>query len=71
MLVKFRCPDCESESNFSLAQPTYTGPYRCWKCKSLFTVQMENGVMTSCLPLSQQEFDRQQEAAKQAKARGF
>ena len=61
MILKIRCPKCETEGGFSLADPTYEGPYRCWKCKGLFTIKIENGELKSCEPLSQEEFDKQQE----------
>ncbi len=44
----------------SLAQPGYRGPYRCWKCRELFTIELENNKLKSCEPLSQEDFDRQQ-----------
>ncbi len=61
MIVKIRCPKCDSEGSLSLAQSSYRGPYRCWKCKGLFTIEMVNNELKSCEPLSQEEFDRQQE----------
>ena len=61
MLVKIKCPKCESEGSISLANSTYEGPYRCWKCKELFTITMHNNKLISCEPLSQEEFERQQE----------
>ena len=61
MMLKIKCPKCDTEGSFSLTDPRYEGPYRCWKCRELFTVRMENGELKSCKPLSQEEFDRQQE----------
>jgi len=61
MLIKFTCPQCETEGSISLADLRYEGPYKCWKCKGLFTIVIENDVLKSCEPLSQEEFDRQQE----------
>jgi len=61
MILKIKCPQCETEGGFSLADSTYEGPYRCWKCKGLFTMRIENGELKSCEPLSQEEFDKQQE----------
>ena len=64
MIVKIKCPKCEAESSFSLANSSYQGPYRCWKCKELFTIRVENNEIKSCETLSQEEFDRQQEMEK-------
>ena len=61
MMMKIKCPHCSTDGNFSLAQSDYHGPYRCWKCKTLYTLKIGNDVVQSCEPLSQEEFDRQQE----------
>ena len=61
MLIKIKCPECETEGSISLADLSYEGPYKCWKCKGLFTIKVDNDVLKSCEPLSQEEFDRQQE----------
>ena len=61
MLVRIVCPKCDIEGSISLAQPSYQGPYKCWKCRGLFTVHIENNEIKSCEPLSKEEFDRQQE----------
>ncbi len=60
MFVKIKCLKCGTEGSISLAQPTYHGPYRCWKCRELFTIEMANNVLKSCEPLSQAEFEAQQ-----------
>ena len=61
MMTKIRCPKCDTEGSISLADSSYEGPYRCWKCKEIFTIKLENGELKSCEPLSQEEFDQQQE----------
>ena len=61
MMVKIKCPKCDTESNFSLTGLYYEGPYRCWKCRELFTIRVQNSELKSCEPLSQEEFDKQQE----------
>ena len=61
MIVKIKCSKCGTEGSLSLAEPSYEGPYRCWKCRELFTIKMENNELKSTEPLSQEEFDRQQE----------
>ena len=67
MLVKIRCPKCETEGSLSLAESSYRGPYKCWKCRELFTIELENNELKSCEPLSQEEFDRQQEESDKQK----
>ena len=61
MLVKIKCPKCEAEGSMSLVDEYYEGPYRCWKCRELFTIIMEKNELKSCEPLSQEELDKQQE----------
>jgi len=61
VIFKISCPKCKTEGSFSLAESHYQGPYRCWKCRALYTILVENGALKSCQPLSQEEFERQQE----------
>jgi hypothetical protein len=61
MLVKLKCPECKSEGTISLADATYEGPYRCWKCKGLFTIKMHNNELLSFEPLTHEELEKQQE----------
>ncbi len=61
MMLKIKCSKCDTEGGFSLADSSYEGPYRCWKCRGLFTIKIQNNELKSCEPLSQEEFDRQQE----------
>ena len=61
MMVKIKCLKCGTEGSLSLAQPAYQGPYRCWKCRELFTIEIADNELKSCEPLSQEEFDKQQE----------
>ena len=61
MIVKIKCAKCGTEGSLSFSDPSYQGPYRCWKCRELFTIKMENNELKSCEPLSQEEFEKQQE----------
>jgi len=61
MLIKIKCPKCGSEGSLSLTESSYQGPYRCWKCRELFTIEIDNNELKSCEPLSQAEFEKQQE----------
>ncbi len=61
MLVKIKCPKCETDGSFSLADPVYEGPYRCWKCRELFIIKMKNNKLLSIEAITQEEFDRQME----------
>jgi hypothetical protein len=60
MMIKIKCPECNTEGSLSLVEPNYQGPYRCWKCRAIFTITIENNELKSCEPLSQEEFEKQQ-----------
>jgi len=70
MIVKIRCPKCDTEGGFSLAEPIYQGPYRCWKCRELFTIRIENNELKSCEPLSEEEFEQLQQIEMMRKKMG-
>jgi len=61
MLIKIKCPECGTEGSLSLIESSYQGPYKCWKCRALFTIRLEGNELKSCQPLSQEEFEKQQE----------
>jgi len=61
MLVKIKCPKCATEGTISLVESIYQGPYRCWKCRQLFAIKLEDNKLQSCEPMSQEDFDKLQE----------
>jgi hypothetical protein len=63
-MTKIVCPKCGAEARLSLVDTSYSGPRRCWKCHEYFTITIENNCVTSCEPLSQAEFEKQQAAKK-------
>jgi transposase-like protein len=66
MQIVVKCPACNSESSFFVAKPVFQGPFRCWKCKALFTLKAKNSEIQLLEPLTQENFDKQK-AAKDAK----
>lgn len=66
-MVEIKCPDCETVGKMSLAQMIYEGPYRCWKCRSLFTIVIANNKLQSCEPLSEEEFEARQALQRASK----
>jgi hypothetical protein len=60
-IVKIKCPKCDTEGSLSLAQLSYQGPYRCWKCRQLFKISLKDSKLESCEPLSQDDFEKLQE----------
>jgi len=61
MLVKIKCPACQTEGSLSLLETNYEGPYKCWKCRALFTIVLKSNKLMSCEPLTEEEFQKQQE----------
>ncbi len=61
MLIKIKCPKCGIDSSMSLVEPDFHGPFKCWKCRELFTLEIENNEVKSCEPLSPEELRQQQE----------
>ena len=66
MQVNIKCPACNSDSSFFVVKDVFQGPFRCWKCKALFTVKVRKGDLELCEPLNQEDFDKAK-AAKEAK----
>jgi hypothetical protein len=66
-MIEITCPDCNAIGKMSLAQDIYEGPYRCWKCRSLFTIVIANNKLQSCKPLSEEDFEAWQELQKKLK----
>jgi hypothetical protein len=60
-MIEITCPSCGSSSSMSLLQPAYEGPYRCWKCRSLFVISIEDGKVNSYTPMSEEELEKWQE----------
>jgi uncharacterized Zn finger protein len=61
-MITIKCPKCGTDGSQSLIEPNYQGPYRCWKCRELFTMKIENNKVVSCEPLTEEELKRIQEA---------
>ena len=61
-MIEITCPNCGAIRKMSLIENVYEGPYRCWKCRSLFTIKIDSGQLVSCNPLSEEDFEKMQEA---------
>jgi hypothetical protein len=67
-MIEIECPECNGIRKMSLIQRNFTGPYRCWKCRRLFTISIVDNRVQSFTPLSEEEFNRwqqEQDALKQ------
>ncbi len=61
MLMKVKCPACETEGTMSFLESSYEGPYRCWKCRALFTIELRDNELVSWEPLTEEELQEEQE----------
>ena len=59
MQVNIKCPNCNSDSSFFILKNVFQGPFRCWSCKSLYSVKVKKGELLECEPLSQEDFEKQ------------
>jgi hypothetical protein len=69
MQISVKCPACSSDSSFFIAKSVFQGPFRCWKCKALFTLKAKNGEIQLFEPLTQEEFDKQKAAKSKKKSK--
>ena len=59
--MQIKCLGCGMKTGFLLTQSTYEGPFRCGKCRGLFTIRIANRKLKSCEPLSEEEFEKEQQ----------
>ncbi len=59
MQIEVKCPACNADSSFFVVKNVFQGPFRCWKCKALFTLKVKDKEIQSCEPLNQEAFDKQ------------
>jgi len=67
MITKITCPSCQTMGQFSVDGGNFNGPYRCWKCRALFILNMANSEVVSLQPLTEEGFQKikaEQEAEK-------
>ena len=57
-MVTIQCPQCNAVTSFTLIEPSYEGPFRCWKCRAIFIATIESGDLKSCRHASQDEFEQ-------------
>ena len=71
MLVNITCPKCNTAGGFSITDARYVGPYKCWKCRAILKIHLENNQLQSCEPMDDAEFARfEQEQEMRRRARG-
>jgi hypothetical protein len=59
-MFEIECPNCQAVRKMSLTQPIFEGPYRCWKCRSLYSIVIANKKLQSCTPMTEEEFTQWQ-----------
>ncbi len=69
-MVKITCLKCNTDGWMSLLDESFKGPYSCWKCHEKMLIHMERNELKSCVPMSQEEFDRFKEERELKKRMG-
>jgi len=69
MIAKIICPSCQTLGQFSVDGGNFKGPYRCWKCRTLYTLDMVNSAVVSLQPLTEEEF-KEIKAKQEAEKKG-
>jgi hypothetical protein len=64
MLATITCPECKTEGRFSVVEHSYEGPYKCWKCRQLYYIELEGKTLKACRQLGDEEFERLQQVEK-------
>jgi hypothetical protein len=60
-MLEITCDNCGVVGKLSLVQESYKGPYRCWKCRALFRITIEDEKLKSCVPMSEEQFEKEQQ----------
>ena len=55
------CPECGTAGELALIQAVYEGPYRCWKCRQLLLVRIENNEVRYQEYLSEEDLAKWQD----------
>ena len=66
MMITIECPKCGTKGSQSLLKPDYVGPYRCWKCRELFTITIVNNEVKGWETLTEEQLAAQEEQRRQA-----
>jgi len=54
-MFSIKCPECGVNTQLSLDESLYQGPFRCWKCRKLFRVVIQNSKLKAYEPMSEDE----------------
>jgi DNA-directed RNA polymerase subunit RPC12/RpoP len=65
MMMNIKCPSCGTTGSQSLLEPNYAGPYRCWKCRELFFIRIEDNQVQSFEPITEEQLKELQEQHRQ------
>lgn len=66
-MFPFKCPACAAESKLFFSQHSYQGLFRCYRCRSLFQIRVEENRLVSAEPASEEDLKRQEEEQKRQK----
>jgi len=71
MFMSIKCQSCGKETQMSLLEPNFEGPFKCWKCQGFAQIKIVNGEVAAWQTLTADEAKRVQEReATRRKAAG-
>jgi hypothetical protein len=66
-MLEIECPQCGEIGKISFIDKMYNDPYRCWKCRQTYIIEVEESVLKSITPMSAEDFEKWQEEQKRLK----
>jgi len=61
VIITVRCKKCDAETRLSLADLSYDGLFRCWKCKQSHIFVVENDEIKYLKLLNDEKYGKQLE----------
>ncbi len=70
MFAQVVCKSCGAMGQFSVLEGNYEGPYKCFKCKALYKVEITGGKIITQEPMAESELE-EIKARKEAEKKGI
>ena len=55
-MIRITCPACHIDSQMSIKDDLFYGPFVCWKCKKKMILRIEHQQVTECTPIDDDEY---------------
>ena len=57
MWVTIQCPSCQAVSQSTMSTGSYKGNWHCWKCRTIFLIEVEDGELISHQSITEPELE--------------